>query len=129
MSERTDRNTAEKIVFAIALAVTLAVVGALLVMIFRSGDQPPDVVIETVRKPVRGDGGWRVEVLLRNRGDKTAEAVHVVATLVKQGTTIEESDLEIAFLPHDSLRGVHFVFENDPSCCETRVRATGFESQ
>ena len=127
MSKKVTRNTAEKIVFTLAILVTLAVVATLLLMTFRSGTLPADVVVEAVRKPVRGAGGWRVEVLLRNRGDETAEGIHLVATLVKQGVTIEESDLELAFLPHDSVRSVQFVFEKDPSCCETKVRVTGFE--
>lgn len=129
MSKQTGRNSAEKIVFTIALIITLAVVATLLVMIFRAGDRPPDVVIESVRKPEQGKGGWRVEVALRNVGDETAQNVHLVATLAKQGVTIEESDLDIAFLPHDSVRSVQFVFENDPSCCETNVRVTGFEGR
>ena len=128
MSVKKKRNLAQQIILMIALLVTVSVAGILVSMIVRSESEPAKIAITPLSEPVvSGEGAWQVAAEVTNKGDSPAEGIHLSASLIAGGSVSEESELTLTFLPRRSKRVVYFVFARDPSCCEIRLRVTGYE--
>ena len=69
-----------------------------------------------------------VPVSVTNRGDETAQGVHIEVTLESGGKEQENADFEIAFLPRHSTRKGWVTFKTDPRSVEQmQARVLGFE--
>jgi uncharacterized protein (TIGR02588 family) len=67
-----------------------------------------------------------VRVEVDNRGDRTAQAVQVVAELTQRGEVVEEAEQTVDFLSGGEVETVEFVFTEDPASGELAVRVAGF---
>lgn len=126
MSKRPPRSGAEWTTFAVALAILLVIVGAIGVEASRPST-PPDPVakIDGARRDL--GGRFHVDVVVENRGDETAEAVQVVASLEIDGEPLE-TDETVDFLAGGDQAELTFVFEQDPDEGELSVRVAGFQT-
>lgn len=120
------KNPLEWTVFAAALAIVAGCVALLVMMMLRTKDAPPELVV-TVGRAERVSSGFRIPVQVRNDGDETAEQVLIDVTLESAGEEMDRAELTIAFVPRRSVRHGFVVFGRDPQCCKITARATGFE--
>ena len=121
------KNPLEWTVFAAALVIVAGCVAALVAMMLRTSDRPPELVV-TVGRAERVSSGFRIPLQVRNEGDETAEEVLVAVTLESGGEEMERAEVTIAFVPRRSERHGYVVFGRDPQCCEVAARAVGFET-
>ena len=66
---------------------------------------------------------FAVLVRVTNHGDRTAEAVQVLAELSRKGEVIEDGEQSVDFLAGGESQELQFVFSEDPSKAELEVRA------
>lgn len=103
-----SRTPLEWVSFGVTAAIVVAVVAAI-GWIGLQPDDPADIEVRVTGEPrVSGELAY-VEAEVRNRGDHTAEAVHVVAEVGDQ----EMGDQEIDFLSGGEVEQVVFVVERD----------------
>jgi uncharacterized protein (TIGR02588 family) len=119
------RNRLEWAVFAIGLALILAIVGYLGYEAATYHPGTPEVEVRLGRPERRGEI-FIVPVLAKNPSDETLEGVVLEATLTdREGE--ETSQFELAFLARGSRREGWFTFSRDPSKGRIEARAIGFE--
>ena len=122
---KARKNALEWTVFAISLALILAVVAVLLRSGATTGKAPPALTVFTGdTSPVAG--GHQIPVRIRNDGQSVEEA-RIEVSLMQGETLVERAELMIAFLPEKSEREGWVVFQRDPRCCRVVARATSFE--
>jgi uncharacterized protein (TIGR02588 family) len=105
----------------------LLLLGAVAVLVTHGLDAAsgPDLHAR-VDRVARVDAGWRVEVVLENRGDRTAEDVTFVAEVERGGGGREVlAELTLDQLPARSSRRGGFFLPAEPPAGLT-VRATGY---
>jgi uncharacterized protein (TIGR02588 family) len=118
---RTGEIPAFEWVAAAIGALLLAASAAVLVRQGLRDAAPPDLAAR-VDRVERAAGGWRVELLLENRGDETAEQVTFTAELA--GRPVAE--IAIDRLPGRSSRRGGFFLAEEPAAGALSARATGF---
>lgn len=123
---KLEKNALEWAVFGVSLALVLATVGFLVYEAVSSPASPPDLSVE-LGTPERRGQVWAVPVTVRNRGEETAEGVHVEAVLRLAGGREERSELEIMFVPRRSQREGWVYFQQNPARGRSEGRVTGFE--
>lgn len=65
---------------------------------------------------------------MTNRGEQTAEGVHIEVLTMRDGKEQESGEFEIAFLPRHSSRKGWVTFQTDPRTAEQiQARVLGFE--
>lgn len=123
---KIKKNPLEWAVFGIGLVLTLAVVGFLAWDAARSGDEPPDLVVE-LGAPQPRTHGWAVPVTVRNLGEETAEGARVLVTLELPGGEKEEAEIDLPFVPRHSRREGWVHFLHPPASGRLSGRVTGYE--
>lgn len=120
---RRPTSGAERVTFAVAAFIVLAVLGAILSQVVAPSDPPsPVVTLEAVSE--RG-GRYVVPVAITNEGDETAQDVQVTATLTTEaGETT--SDQVVAFLAGGEEQQLEFVFVDDPADGELVVEVGSY---
>lgn len=117
---------AEWIAAGLGLALTLAVIGYLVVGGLDERPGPPELsvapsAVETVA------GGFVVPLTVRNRGDATAAAVEVVGTLESDGRVVETRRVSLAYVPGEGEAKAGLIFTRDPGGYRLRIVAEGYE--
>jgi uncharacterized protein (TIGR02588 family) len=123
---RVEKNRLEWVVFGIGLMLVVGTVGVLAWDTVRSGDGPPELLVE-LGPPQRRGHGWAVPVTVRNRGGETAEAVRVEVTLELPGGEREAAELDVAFVPRGSQRQGWIHFLHPPASGRLTERVVGYE--
>jgi uncharacterized protein (TIGR02588 family) len=121
-----QKNALEWIVFAASCVLVLGVVGYLGYVSMTLGDSPPKVEV-TIGKAEKAGEYYRVPIEVENRGDRTAESVHIEIVLERNGKEVEKGDVDVAFLPRQSPRTIEVTFKTDPRQGELSSRVLGFE--
>jgi uncharacterized protein (TIGR02588 family) len=123
---KIEKNWFEWSVFAVSAALITAVVSYLVVESATIGDAPPDIHLE-IGTPEQRAGYFAVPITATNKGDHTAEGVHVEATLRPAGGKEETGDFEIQFLPRRGSREAWVTFKSDPRAGTLEARVLGYE--
>lgn len=123
---KLEKNPLEWAVFAVSLAVVLATVGFLAWEAATADGSSPDLRVELGR-PESRSGAFAVPVTVHNRGDQTAEGVHIEVTLETPGRPPETAEIEMAFVPRRSQREGWATFRQDPRQGRLAGRAVGYE--
>jgi uncharacterized protein (TIGR02588 family) len=89
------------------------------------GDALPDIQVVTGTPEAR-TGYFAVPLEVTNKGDQTAEGVHIEVVL-RSGGKEERADLEIAFLPRRGAREAWVTFKTDPRQGTLEARVLGYE--
>ena len=71
-------------------------------------------------------GYFAVPIKAMNKGDHTAEGVHIEVVLAARGEE-ETGDFEIAFLPRRGSREAWVTFKSDPRSGALEARVLGYE--
>lgn len=86
---------------------------------------PPEVTLERLSvEPTKG--GYLVQFKARNEGNSTAAGVLVVGALKESGSTLEESEAVLDYVPQESERKGGLLFTRDPTRYELELRAKGY---
>ena len=126
MSEREKTPWLELAIGGFGALVLVLMVGFLVHDAFGTGeDAPVDIALERGEFAEQGTG-WRVPVLVRNLGDRPAEAVELRAELELPDGEVEEAALVLDFLPSRGSVEAAFLFGQDPNGGELRLRAVGY---
>jgi uncharacterized protein (TIGR02588 family) len=122
-----EKNWLEWAVFGVSLALVMGTLAYLAYDALTLGDTPPRIEVR-LGAPERAAGHFIVPVAVTNRGDQTAEGVHIEVVLERGAREEERSDFEIAFLPRGSTREGWVVFQSDPAAADaTTARVLGYE--
>lgn len=117
------KNAVEWTVFAVSLALTAAVLGALLYEHITAGSGPARLEV-TVGAAVASGTSYAVPVDVRNAGDTTAEDVQVSVALI--GGAGETSEVTLPYVPYRSERRGWVVFSRKPSPGQLEARVLGY---
>ncbi len=120
-----EKNWIEWSVFALSAIVILALLSFLFYESATIGNAPPDIHLQ-VGVPEARTGYFAVPIEAINKGDHTAEGVHIEVVL--KGTGEEETgDFEIAFLPRRGSREAWVTFKSDPRSGTLEACVLGYE--
>ena len=121
-AERTGTTTPlEWVVAILGLCVVLAALAVLAHQALTRGDGAP-VIATSVIDVKRAGESYVVEVLVENRGERTAAQLKIEGTL----GTDETSDTVLDYLPPRSTRPIGLMFTKDPRSAKLTVRAVSF---
>ena len=126
MKKKVEKNWLEWSVFAASAALIAAVIGFLIYESATIGNAPPDIHVE-VGTPEPRSGHFAVPVTATNKGDHTAEGVHIEVVLRGAGKEEETGDFEIQFLPRRGSREAWVTFKSDPRNGTLEARVLGYE--
>ncbi len=125
--KKLEKNWLEWLVFAASLILVLSTLGYLVYDSATFGEAPPSIEFQ-LGQPQQRSNRFVVPVSVTNRGDETAQGVHIEVTLESGGKEQENADFEIAFLPRHSTRKGWVTFKTDPRSVEQmQARVLGFE--
>lgn len=122
------RTIAEWTTLGISLAILALVFGSITWLSLKGDSEPTRVQVTPLLDAVQHEGGvWYLPVEVTNRGDRTAEAVTVEATLDTGEKEPEGAEITFGFLAsRETVRGT-FVFTSDPASGELTVRPASFK--
>lgn len=122
---KVEKNWLEWSVFAVSAVLIAAVLGFLVYESATIGNAPPDIYLEVGQAEQRS-GYFAVPINAVNKGDHTAEGVHIEVVLRGAGKE-ETGDFEIAFLPRRGSREAWVTFKSDPRQGTLEARVLGYE--
>lgn len=124
--KKPQKNWLEWTVFAFSLCLVLSAAALLLYQHFTMTKGPPDpqIVLGEVRAH---DGFFAVPVRVKNRGDTTAESVHIEVELSLPDGKSETADFELPFLPRHAEREGWVTFQQDPRLGKLQPRVLGYQ--
>ena len=125
--KKLEKNWLEWLVFTASLILVMSTLGYLVYDGATFGEAPPSIEFQ-LGQPQQRSNRFVVPVSVTNRGDETAQGVHIEVTLESGGKEQENADFEIAFLPRHSTRKGWVTFKTDPRSAEQmEARVLGFE--
>jgi len=126
MSPTRSRLTPERVTFAVAVAVLLALAGAIVVL-WVQPREAPTVTVEVV-DAVRlvGEQSY-VTGEVRNRGDETAAGVQVICELIADGEVIAAGEQLIDFLSGGETESIVFIFDSVAPDPDIRLRIASYK--
>ena len=123
--KKVQKNWVEWTVFAFSAVLIASVIGFLVYESAAIGDAPPDIQVQ-IGTPEPRTGYFAVPVEVLNKGDHTAEGVHIEMVLKGAGEE-EAGDFEIQFLPRRGSREAWVTFKSDPRNGTLEARVLGYE--
>ncbi len=123
--KRPQKNWLEWSVFALSALLITGVISFLVYESAAIGNAPPDIHLQ-VGTPEPRTGYFAVPIEVINKGDHTAEGVHIEVALKTEGQE-ETGDFEIAFLPRRGSREAWVTFKRDPGAGKLEARVLGYE--
>lgn len=124
--EPAAASTAEWLVAAIGLILTVGAIGFVFYQAFTSSNTPPfiEVFTDTIED---FPGGYVVTVTARNTGASTGSNVTIEGILKSGSQTVETSETTISYVPGSSQRRGGVFFTQDPRQYTLELRAKGYE--
>ena len=120
-----SRSTAEKISFAIASALLIAILG-IVGYLWVSDRNPDPPALEVSSSVEQRQGKYYVPFTVVNTGGETATTVQIIAELRINGEVVEWGDQEIDFLSRQEEAEGAFIFIRDPKAGELTVRVASY---
>jgi uncharacterized protein (TIGR02588 family) len=123
---KVQKNPLEWTVFGLSAALIAGVISFLLYETATLGDAPPDIHVQ-IGTPEARTGYFAVPVEVTNKGDHTAEGVHVEVVLRAGDQEKETGEFDIQFLPRRGSREAWVTFKSDPRNGTLEGRVLGYE--
>ena len=118
----------ELITLILSIGIVALLIGGVAFVQLSSGDRPPLISAQTSLDEVRAvAGGFELEVVVRNDGDRAAEAVRLVVVQEVDGRS-SEHELEIDFLAGGAVARATAVLRPDPRRSTVRVEVRSYQS-
>ncbi len=125
--KKPQKNWLEWIVFGVSLVVVLGTIGALVYEEFSLGKKPADPQM-TMGAAEAHAGYFALPVTVENRGDETAESVHLEITLRLPGGENERAEFDLDYLPRHAKREAWVTFQHDPRKGKLEPRVLGYQN-
>ena len=111
-----SRTRAELVTLAISLLVLLALVGGIVWLDLRGGDDPARITTDLqFTDAYEHDGDWYLPVTITNEGDRAADVLQVDIVRPIEGEQPETSTLEYAFVAGGEQVAGTAVFDEEPT--------------
>lgn len=124
--KKPQKNWLEWVIFALSLVVVLGIASLLLYQVFSLGTKPADPHLQL--GPVEAhEGYFAVPVMIVNRGDETAENVHLAVELQRPGGETERGEFDLPYLPRRATRHAWVTFRHDPGEGKLEPLVLGYE--
>lgn len=123
--KKVHKNWLEWTVFGVSAALIGTVISFLVYESATIGDALPDIQLHTGTPEARS-GYFAVPLQITNKGDQTAEGVHIEVVLRSEDQE-ERADIEIQFLPRRGAREAWVTFKKDPRKGKLETRVLGYE--
>ncbi len=123
--KKVNKNWVEWTVFGVSAALIALVIGFLIFESATIGHALPDIQLR-LGTPEARSSYFAVPLEVTNKGDQTAEGVHI-EVILSAGGKEEQADLEIAFLPRRGMREAWVTFKTDPAKGSLEARVLGYE--
>ncbi len=120
------KNWLEWSVFGLSLLLILGIVAILIHEEMTLNGDPPDPQM-VIGAPEAHQGYFAVPVTVTNRGDETAEQVHLEIVLEMPDGGKETSEFDLPYLPRHAMRKAWVTFFHDPAKGEMKPRVLGYE--
>lgn len=121
-----DKNWLEWVTLAISSIIVVSTFGYLSWLALTSPDRDASLSAE-VHEIRENEEGYNVVVSVSNRGDRTAEQVHVEIVLEMPGEEPEIAEMTIAYAPYHSVRHGTVGFRNDPRKGRLTATVRGYQ--
>ncbi|MBA3288775.1 MAG: TIGR02588 family protein [Acidimicrobiia bacterium] len=126
MSPTRMRLTPELVVFAAAVAVLLALAGAIVVL-WVQPQEAPSVTVEVVGDVRLVGSQTYMTGEVRNSGDETAEAVQVIGEMTLDGEVVAAGEQVVDFLSGGETESVVFIFDLTMPEADGRLRVASYK--
>lgn len=103
-----------------------AIIGVFLYEAFRGATKAPELIL-TPRSVTQSAAGYIVQVEVRNRGKRTAQALNIEGALKDGQRVVETSSATLAYAPDGSTRSAGLIFQNDPDRYRLTLEAKGYD--
>lgn len=123
--KKVKKNWLEWLVFALSAFLIAAVISFLIYESVTTGDAPPEIHVE-IGEPAPRAGHFAIPITVTNKGDHTAEGVHVEVTL-RAGAKEETGEFEVPFLPRRGSREAWVTFKADPRTGTLEAHVLGYQ--
>ncbi len=124
--KKPEKNWLEWSVFALSLVLILVTAGLLVQQWLSLGEKPPDPQVQ-LGLPEAHQGYFAVPVTVANRGDETAESVHIEVLLQLPGGESERGEFDLPYLPRHATRKAWVTFRHDPSKGKLESHVLGYQ--
>lgn len=114
----------EWVAAALGALLIASAVGYMLYYGLTHPEGPPRIALEQL-SVVPTDGGYLVRFRAKNEGNSTAAGLLVGGELKENGSTVEESEATLDYVPQQSEREGGLVFTRDPERYELQLRVKG----
>ena len=123
---KIEKNWLEWCIFAVASVVVCGALGYLIYDSWTQTQKPAVLKVFLGESEARA-GYFVLPVTVSNRGDQTAEAVHVEVVLTKQDGSKSRAGLQMGYLSRQGSRHGFVTFETDPDTAKrVVVRPLGY---
>jgi uncharacterized protein (TIGR02588 family) len=123
-----SKNWLEWLVFALGAVIVAGVVGCLCYLMAKGEGKPPEF-IATIGRSFEQTDGYAVEVLITNRGDRTAEQVKVRVEQTSSAGEVTATEFDIAYVPPGATRKGMAIFPEQPRGEQSvTARVLGFQT-
>ncbi len=127
-SRRSSRDLPELITLVLSIGIVAALVGGVAFVQLSSGDRPPVISAGASLDEIQAVvGGFQLQVVVRNDGDRAAEAIRLVVVQEVEGRT-SEHEIEIDFLAGGAVARATVILRSDPRRSTVRVEVRSFQS-
>ncbi len=120
------RLTPELVIFAAAVAVLLALAGAIVVL-WVQPQEAPSVTVEVVGDVRLVGSQTYMTGEVRNSGDETAEAVQVIGEMTLDGEVVAAGEQVVDFLSGGETESVVFIFDLTMPEADGRLRVASYK--
>lgn len=121
-----DKNWLEWVTLAISSIIVVSTFGYLSWLALTNPDRDASLSAEVREVRENGDG-YDVVLAVFNRGDRTAERVHVEITLEMPEEEPEIAEMTVAYVPYHSVRHGTVGFRNDPRKGRLTATVRGYQ--
>lgn len=122
-----QKNRLEWAVFIISSLLLFGLIGYLCYETFMHKPSPADLQV-TFAKDSTEHNPFSYRIYLQNHGEETAEDVIIEASLIKNDSILERSELQIAFSPKRSKKEGWINFSLNPSTADSiQVRVMSYK--
>jgi uncharacterized protein (TIGR02588 family) len=125
--ESSGRSAAEWTTLGVSVLILVVMFGLVIWFEVRGSNNHPHFTIKVDTSNARHiDDNFYVDVLIRNDGDETVEALVIEATLQSSTDETEVGEIQIDFLAGGEQAKGTFVFGSDPAAGDLSVRPVSY---